>query len=45
MDKKTQPVYMLSTIDPPQNKRFKQVKNGDLEKNISSKWTAKKPGW
>ena len=35
---------MLSTRDPPQNKRHKQNESEGLEKNTPSKWTGKKGG-
>ena len=34
MDKKTQPTYMLSTGDPPQNKRYTQVESKGIENKI-----------
>ena len=41
MDTKTRPLYMLSTRNPPQNKRHIQTKSEGLEKNISRKWRPK----
>ena len=35
---------MLSTRDPPQNKRPTQTESEGLEKNIPSKWTGEKAG-
>ena len=34
MDKKTRPIYMLSTSDPPQNETYTQTKS----KNKINKW-------
>ena len=44
MDKKTKPIYMLSSRDPPQNERYTQTKSKGMEKDISCKWKGKKPG-
>ena len=41
MDKKTRPVYMLSTRDPPQNKGHIQTESEGLEKDISHNWRPK----
>ena len=41
MDTKTRPLYMLSTRDPPQNKRHIQTESEGLEKDISHKWRPK----
>ena len=38
MDKKARPIYMPSTRDPPQNKRFPQAESKGMEKNIPHKW-------
>ena len=37
MDKKTRPLYMLSTRDPPQNKGHIQTESEGLEKDIPCK--------
>ena len=42
MDTKTRPLSMLSTRDPPQNKRHIQTESEGLEKDISHKWKPKK---
>ena len=42
MDTKTRPLYMLSTRNPPQNRRHIQTKSEGLEKNISRKGDQKK---
>ena len=42
MDKKARPIYMPSTRDPPQNKRFPQVESKGMEKNTPCKWKWKK---
>ena len=42
MDQKTGPTHMLSTGDPPQNKRPTQTEGEGLETNIPSKKTGKK---
>ena len=34
MDTKTRPLYMLSTRDPPRNKRHIQTESEGLEKDI-----------
>ena len=39
--KKTRPLYMLSTRDPPQNKGHIQTESEGLEKYISCKWRLK----
>jgi len=39
--KKTRPLYMLSTRDPPQNKGHIQTESKGLEKDISHKWRPK----
>ena len=44
MDTKTRPLYMLSTRNPPQNKRHIQTKSEGLEKSISRKWRPKEVG-
>ena len=41
MDKKTRPLYMLSTRDPPQNKGHVWTESEGLEKDISCKWRPK----
>ena len=41
MDKKTRPLYMVSTRDPPQNKGHIQTESEGLEKDISRKWRPK----
>ena len=41
MDKKTRPLYMLSTRDPAQTKGHKQTESDGLEKDISCKWRSK----
>ena len=38
---KNKTLYMLSTRDPPQNKRHIQTKSEGQEKNISGKWRIK----
>ena len=35
-------MYMLSTRDPPQNKRFPQAESGGLENSIPCKWNKRK---
>ena len=42
MDKKTGPTHMLTTRDPPHNKRPTQTESEGLETNIPSKWKGKK---
>ena len=42
MDKKTQPTYMLSTRDPPQNKRPIQAEGKEIEINIPNRHGKKK---
>ena len=37
MDKKTRPLYILSTRDPPQNKGHIQTESEGLEKDIPRK--------
>ena len=44
MDKKTRPLYMLSTRDPPQTQGHIQTESEGLEKDISCKWRPKKAG-
>ena len=44
MDKKTIPLYMLSTRDPPQNRGHIQTERERMEKDISHKWRQKKAG-
>ena len=44
MDKKTWPVHMLPTRDPPQNKKPTQTESEGLETNFPSKQTGKKAG-
>ena len=39
--KKTRPLYMLSTRDPPQNRGHIQTESEGLEKDISRKWRPK----
>ena len=43
MDKKTQPTYMLSTGDPPQNKRLTEIENEGLKKYFKKMGRKKKP--
>ena len=42
MSKKTRHTYMLSTRDPPQNKRFTQAESKGMEIIIPCKYTRKK---
>ena len=43
MDKKTKPIYMLPTRDPPQNKIYTQTES--TEKDMLRKWKqTRKPG-
>ena len=42
MDKKTWPIHMLTTRDPPQDKRPTQTESEGLEINFPSKWSEKK---
>ena len=42
MDRKTRPLYMLSTRDPPQNNGHIQTESEGLEKDIPYKWRPKK---
>ena len=44
MDTKTRPLYMLSTRDPPQNKRHIQTESEGPEKHIPRKQRPKKAG-
>ena len=44
MNTKTRSLYILSTRDPPQNKRHIQTESEGLEKDISHKWRPKKAG-
>ena len=44
MDKKTRPLYTLSTRDPPQNKGHIQTESEGLENDFSRKWRQKKAG-
>ena len=46
MDKKTRPIYMLHSRDPPQNQRYTQTKRKRIEKDISckNKWKKEKAG-
>ena len=44
MDKKTWPAYMLSTRDPPQNKRSTHAESEWMGKNIPSSGPEKKAG-
>ena len=39
MDKKTWPIHMLPTRDPPQKQNPTQTESEGLEKNIPNKWT------
>ena len=41
MDKKTRPLYILSTRDLPQNKGHIQTESEGLEKHILCKWRPK----
>ena len=41
MDKKTRPLGMLSTRDPPQTKGHIQTESEGMEKDISCKWRPK----
>ena len=41
MDKKTRPVYMLSTTDPLQSWEHIQTKSEGMEKDIPCKWQSK----
>ena len=42
--KKTRPLYMLSTRNPPQNKGHIQNESEGLEKDIPCKWKSKERG-
>ena len=44
MDKKTQPAYMLSTRDLPQNKRYTQVESEGMEKIFQANEQEKNAG-
>ena len=44
MDTKTRPLYMLSTRDPPQNKRHIRTKSEGLEKIFHANGDQKKAG-
>ena len=44
MDRKTRPQYVLSTRDPPQNKRHIQTKSEGLEKIFHANGDQKKAG-
>ena len=44
VDKKTRPMYIISTRDSPQKERYTQTKTKRMEKDISCKWKWKKAG-